>query len=438
MSERSAPRTWCYVYAMLTGALGLGALALMSSEGDRPVELPAILIFTLITLIVSYFRIPVYQIESPERQPHPACIASLWSVDVSMEDVILLGATLADGPSFGGWIAFITGLMSPVMPTFPPNARARCFLDSTAFSMLGGGRNVLSVVLAWLAYRGVGGVYAPSSIDTSLTLAVIVFCVVYALTHSLWAWPALVLAGTPPGASIEQLLAPGRLLIKLLPLPISLLVSATFTRLGWSFLLLLSLAFISLGAVMRQMAETIHRLRANLTQLMFARTIQEAVAAAPRDMAALCDLAYDLCTDAVSLSRFQIGLYNYVMGHVHIQVATEGDTRLPPMNLPITPLWQWLSEQQAPMLTDDASELDAPPRQAYPPGTGEQSGTTLFIPLLGTQDPTIPDNEPFGGLILQSAEPGAISPPKAACLVEVAAQVAQAIQAAMSDTQQSS
>jgi len=108
------------------------------------------------------------------------------------------------------------------------------------------------------------------------------------------------------------------------------------------------------------------------------------------------------------------------------------------MNLPITPLWQWLSEQQAPMLTDDASELDAPPRQAYPPGTGEQSGTTLFIPLLGTQDPTIPDNEPFGGLILQSAEPGAISPPKAACLVEVAAQVAQAIQAAMSDTQQSS
>jgi len=308
MSERSAPRTWCYVYAMLTGALGLGALALMSSEGDRPVELPAILIFTLITLIVSYFRIPVYQIESPERQPHPACIASLWSVDVSMEDVILLGATLADGPSFGGWIAFITGLMSPVMPTFPPNARARCFLDSTAFSMLGGGRNVLSVVLAWLAYRGVGGVYAPSSIDTSLTLAVIVFCVVYALTHSLWAWPALVLAGTPPGASIEQLLAPGRLLIKLLPLPISLLVSATFTRLGWSFLLLLSLAFISLGAVMRQMAETIHRLRANLTQLMFARAIQEAVAAAPRDMAALCDLAYDLCTDAVSLSRFQIGL----------------------------------------------------------------------------------------------------------------------------------
>jgi hypothetical protein len=353
-------RRWAYLYAYLTGILGLLILGQLFVRQAVSADLPTLLLFTGVALIVSYFQVPI----------------GGSGVELNMDGAILLGATLVGGPIVGGWAAFITGLSTPLKyldgllsrpATGLGSAPRPGWRDNTATAAINGGRNVIAIAVSWMAYRGLGGTLAPNEVDTRLALALIVTCIVYALVRCLWLWPAMALRSGQPWQTLASLIDPTTLLIEFFPLPVSLLTSATFTELGRPFFLLLALVFIGLGAVMRRLIETTYAMRGEIDVLTQSNRISRAIATVPQEAGALVALAYQLCTEVVTARRFEIGLYTTEQSaqingqpdpsspalkkwparltHVCIQIAVHSDEQLPPMRVPLTPLWLELAQR---------------------------------------------------------------------------------------------
>jgi hypothetical protein len=484
---------WSYVYALLTGVLGFTVLVSLCTQQTRPVDLATLLLFALIALIVSYFKIPIRPSHTAASQHGSPPLADLWAVELGLDGVILLGATLAGGAAFGGWTAFITGLITPftsvyaagdghlfVLARHPrathapalhaaPDQGARkerrkihlgrllrdaSWIDRAASALLNSGRNVIAVALAWAAYTGMGGRISPAAVDTPLAFALILLCATYAVVRTLWAWPAMILQSDHPRQALADLADPLAFLLELLPLPVALLVSTTFVRLGWSYLLLLALVFIGLGAVMRQMLETIRTMRGRVEALVFANQVKEAIADTPQEVGELCALAYSLCAQVAPATRFELGLYNDTLTQVHVQIVVDDTGRLPPMRIPPTPLWTWLSGREEPVLMNTDAQLAALPFVLPPLGQDRPPQAALFVPMLhvlsprdgqkpgegpasngdGSAEPSsaplveAPAGSPIGGIVLQADRPGVFGKRALTSIAIIAEQVGLAIQ----------
>ena len=388
MAARTTRSTWTTLYALISGLCGLAILSWPSVSHDTTTDLPILLLVTVVVLVVSWFRVPICRREAEYPSDSSPALASLWNIDLSLEGALLLGATLAKGPAFGSWAAFIAGLVTPFVPhrLSPPllgraTTGQRRWMDNAIAGLLDGGRNVAALSLAWLAYWGLGGVRAPRAIDAPLALALGILFVAYALVRSLWTWPVLRFQGEPARRALERLLAPGRLAVELCPLPIALLVSATLSELGWSNFFLLFLVLAGLGAVMRQMTRTIQSLHGRVALLEFAARIRNTVAECPQTVDALCSLARSLCDEIAQSERFDLGLYNAARTQITLRTTSEEGEQLPAMTLPSTPMWEWLSTRSAPLLIQFSTQLEDLPF-ALPPGGGQAPFTSaILIPL---------------------------------------------------------
>jgi hypothetical protein len=435
-------RRWAYSYDLLIGILGVLILVQLFERQKAPVDLPTLLLFALMAVIVSYFKVPT----------------GTRDTDVSLDGAMLLGAVLVGGPVLGGWAAFITGLASPLTgvneilpqafpetgerPTKRRSWRARWVANASA-AALHGGRNVMALSTAWVAYQGLGGTLAPTVVDTPLALALITLCVVYALVRCLLQWPAVVLQSAAPEQMLASVAHPTTILIEVIPLPISLLIAAIFVQLGWSFFLLLALVCIGLSTVMRQMMVSIVTMRKQIDLLTLAEQVRRAIANTPHEIDALVALAHRLCTEIVTAPRYEIGLYapehrlsaateeetaggtalQNTLSHVHIHLAVHDGETLPPMHVPITACWRWLSSRRDPLLAQDRDQLAQLSFSLPPFKEGESPQSAMFVPLVAARagqnansDPHEPPREdppeqgaPIGAIVLQSPHPHAFS-----------------------------
>ena len=535
ISAQNLRRRWPYTYALFIGILGLLVLVRLFAQQATPVDLSTLLLFTVTALIVSYFKVPICRTNPEHLLDGPSRLTALCDVELALDGAILLGATLVGGPAFGGWVAFVTELVMPMVPmpweppvsidlaqptsdgpnpsplpskdppaerrpakhsapdaprtldkanalwrrlaSFrqrPPSLPSRSHrqhipcgwrtsaLDNVAIGLLNGGRNVVAVGASWLAYRAMGGTIAPTTVDTPLALALIVLCVVYTFALKLCLWPALVLQGVPPLQALESQITPSTLMIELLPLPTALLVSATFVELGWLFFLILASVFIGLGAVMRQMLETIRTMRQQMDILSFTQRVRQAIIDTPQEVDDLCALAYPLCTEIAQSYKFELGLHDRTLTHVHIRVAVDDCLSLPPMRIPVTPLWAWLSERQEPLLVKTEAQFAALPFTLPPLGKGKAPRSAMFVPLprpsqqqqmfsirarRGSTDKANsgeplandlrkavrhsaphPAEHPLGAIVLQSPYPNAFSAQDVTRIAVIAEQLGSAIQ----------
>jgi hypothetical protein len=466
MPTRSQSQHWTYLYALFSGLLGMIILLRLFACQAMPVDLPTLLVFSSLSLIVAYFAVPL----------------SGQAVELGFDGPLLLGAALIGGPAFGGWTAFITGLAAAIKPTNlfaapfqPPIAQAVLpaplltpasliyrrrevrGVDRAAAALLASGRNVMAVSLAWWAYAGVGGKTAPAAVDTSLALALIVFFVIYALLRCLWLLPLRILQSPAPRQVWAAMVEPATLAIELAPLPTAFLIATTYLQLGWSSFLVLALVFTGVGAVMQQMHQEINRASRQIDVLNLALQVQQAVLYAPLQVSELCALAYRLCAQSVPLAKFEMGLYEsalgseidptpgaYAIDHVHLQVATDGATVMPPMRIPLTPLWSWLSEQRAPLLVESREQLEALPFDLPPLEQKHPPQSAILIPLLrlplaSPGQPQAADGEPdaplppaLGGIVIQSPHKNAYQAQDAQHIAVIAGQISLAIQKAQS------
>jgi hypothetical protein len=145
---------------------------------------------------------------------------------------------------------------------------------------------------------------------------------------------------------------------------------------------------------MRRMLDIIGALRKERDTLAFASYVHRAFAMAPADIQALCDVAYQLCAEWVPSARFEIGLYNTTEEDLHIVLAVHDETpaleenpakgngqptRLPPMRVPVPPLWEWIRERFPTDVVIAMEGIDDVPAAAP---QQESTRSLLIAPLL--------------------------------------------------------
>jgi hypothetical protein len=429
MPSTDLGRRVSYLYALLTGTAALFALVWLFAHPETSVDLATLLGLTVFAILLSVFRIPVGR-----------------TGEVGLTGAVLLGVALIGGPAWAGWASFITGLVAGLIAhPAPPTSREQ-WASTAATALFGGGTNTLAVAVAWWAYQGLGGRRIPLALDTPQALALIVLCLTYASMRCLWLWLALVLRRTAVGQSRAGLLTPACFLAELFPLPTALLVAATFVWLGWSYFLLLALLFIGLSALGRRMVESLYDQQEELALLREIGQIKDLVARTPDATAPLSNLAYQICTQFAPCEKFELGLYDASYTHVHIQVSTENGARLPPMHIPITPKWEWLSELEAAQCLREPQEIDQLPFSLPPLGRDRAPRSALFVPIPapaagnGTASGTdaeengsgnhAPQASPVGAMVLLSTQAGAFSERDAYLIGILAAHLTPALERA--------
>jgi hypothetical protein len=366
MPSRDLGRRVSYLYALLTGIVALFALVWLFMHPAISVDLATLLTFTLFAILLSVFRIPIGR-----------------TGELGLTGAVLLGAALVGGPAWAVWVGFITGLVTGLIAHPTPPADREQWASTAATALFSGGRNTLAVAIAWWAYQGLGGRRVPLSLDARQTLAVIVLCLTYASIRCLWLWMALVLRRTAVGQPRGGLLTPMCFLAELFPLPTSVLVAATFVWLGWPYFLLLALLFIGLSALGRRMVESLYGQQQELNLLRQIGQIKDLIVRTPGAIVSLSNLAYEICEQVAPCDKFELGLYDASYTHVHIQVSTDNGTRLPPMHIPITPKWEWLSELTATQCLRDPQQIDQLPFSLPPLGRDRAARSALFVPIPG-------------------------------------------------------
>jgi hypothetical protein len=408
MAKPDLRKTLSYLYALLTGIVGLLVLTWLFARQTTAIDPIALLAFALTALIVSYLRTSI----------------DATGMEVALDGAVLLGAALVGGPALGGWVAFLIGLVTGVIPPYARTPEPERWADKAATAMLTAGRNVVAIVAALWAYRGLGPTTVPTTIDVTHSLAVLVLCLTYALVRYLWSWPMLALQRSASGQDLSGMLSPAQFLLELIPLPAALLIAAVFVQLGWTFFLLLVLLFIWLGALMRQACESIRAKQAQLDDLRAADRIRKDIAATPAHTGALSTLAYELCTRAVPVPKFELGLYDSTYTSVHIQVSVDADEKLPSMRIPLTPQWEWIGEMSAPQVIQGRAQIAQLPFSVPPIDHGQLPQAALYVPLFGDEfDPS----EQIGGIVMLAPSPHAFSEREQVRIAEIARQIGPAL-----------
>jgi hypothetical protein len=408
MAKPDLRQTLSHLYALLTGIVGLLVLAWLFARQTAAVDPITLLAFALTALIVSYLRTSI----------------DATGMEVALDGAVLLGAALVGGPALGGWVAFLIGLVTGAIPPYARTPGLERWSDKASAAMLTAGRNVVAIVAALWAYRGLGPVTVPMSIEVTHSLAVIVLCLTYALVRYLWAWPVLALERAASGQELSGVLSPAQFFLEFIPLPAALLIAAVFVQLGWPFFLLLVLLFIWLGALMRQTCESIRAKQAQIDALHAADRIRKDIAATPMRPDALSKLAYKLCTEAVPVPKFELGLYDSTYTSVHIQVSVDGDERLPTMRIPLTPQWEWIGECSAPQVFEGEAQMAQLPFSVPPIDHGQPPQAAMFVPLYSDEfDPS----EHIGGIVMLAASPNAFPEREQAHIAEIARQIGPAL-----------
>jgi len=408
-----------YLYAILTGSIGLFVLVRLFMQQTLSIDLATLLAFSLTAVIVSYFGVPLGKDGG----------------QVGLDGPVLLGATLAGGPALGGWASFVTGLVTSILPLYSRADTKARWTDSAAMALLNGGRNVIATSVAWWAYRGLEGLAAPTSIDTTQALAIIILCVTFAIVRSMWLWPISALERHASGQPLSTLINITDVLAELLPLPVALLTAATFVRLGWSFFLLLVYVFVGFGALIRQMLVRMREMQDHVEMTELASEIAQAIAEAQPTAGALCGLAHRFCQRAqrAPLPKFELGLYDNTYTNVNIQISVNNTEKLPPMRIPITPQWEWLSEREEPHVVGAQALLDQLPFTLPPIGLEQAPASALFVPIVVPGEPQEEGESQeaqavvLGGIVISSPSPNAFDEGQVARIALVARLVGEAL-----------
>jgi len=262
------------------------------------------------------------------------------------------------------------------------------------------------------------------------------------------------LQSTAPDKVFAAQSHPKAILVELLPLPISALIAAIYLGLGWEYYLLFTALLIGTGIITRGLLKDLEAKHREAAHLALCRRVCRAIAETADDVEGLIALTEQLCTEVAPALGFDLGIYlpehvlsqkalapsspparpiplqgqqsNAPKTHVHIPLAVLDEQRRSPMYIPMTSLWQWLSEQRAPLLASGRDEIERLPFELPPLGKGIPTQSAMFVPLPPERpasencaDPVEETRQeaevnapppPLGGLVMQSPHPGAFSP----------------------------
>ncbi len=383
-----------FIYALLIGVVGVLTLVWLLQYQTASFDLLALLAFTLLSIIVSYFRIPI----GPD------------SAELSVDGTILLGAMLTGGPVIGGWAAFITGLVLSIHPQAKRLTAPLSWVEQAALSALNSGRNVIAIGAAWVIFYWLGGTLNPARFKPTIILALLLMCIVYILTRLLIVWLLGIFVGSRLLQSFFMTVNADQFLIELLPLPLALAFSPFFVRFTWTRFLILALLFIGNGMLLYQLTRQIQHAQNQIETLRMRQKIEQALADLASSTGTLCSLAHRFCQEIVQ-AYCEIGIFNAALSQVQVAISSDVQTSQPSMYIPMTALWAWIGNLNRPQVLSVPEELDTLPfpLPRLPKGTSARSA--LLIPICDPKSAVEkPTHIPLGGILLLSESPQAFDP----------------------------
>lgn len=413
-----------FIYALLIGVAGVLILVWLIEYQTMSFDLLALLPFAVLAIVVSYLHVPI-------GHDH---------TELSIDGIILLGAMLAGGPVIGGWAAFISGLVVSIRPRAKQSGHKLDWVEQTALAALNSGRNVIAIGAAWLAFYRLGSTHSSASVTPVVALALLLMCLVFALTRLFLIWLLTLFSSSQPLQSFFQVANASQLLIELLPLPIALAFSPLFIRLAWARFLVMALVFVGGGALLRYMAGKIQAAQEQNETLRLHQRIERAFSALPSSIPTLCTLAHQFCQEIVH-ARCETGIFNAALTQVYVQVSSEKNTHLPPMHIPMTTFWSWIGHlQQAQIVPTQISPETLPfPLPKLEGGISPQ--TALLLPIHNQVPADELPSPPLGGIVLISEAANAFDQiviERLTLLAELAATAIRRLRIDLSDTMETS
>jgi len=284
VSTQSRRHIPVFIYSLLIGALGWGALGMLWRDAPQPLRLDTLVLFALLSTGVKRLGFRVTR-----------------DVTHSLVGIVDLAALFTFGTLGGGIVAALSGALCQIICR--ERYRKRPWHEILLLPFFGGGLNVLMVIASGQAYLALGGVLPMREVSWPLLPAVLVCCVVwFTLDHAGWALAEFFTWGREGAIGFLREILPYSVLVELGPLPASVLITAAFHSTSEPVLALTVLALLSVGLVLRQLMVSLSEERRHVSQLM-------AIAEVSRKVAAILDLD-TLFADTVKLIKDTFGYYH--------------------------------------------------------------------------------------------------------------------------------
>jgi serine phosphatase RsbU (regulator of sigma subunit)/signal transduction protein with GAF and PtsI domain len=402
------------IYSLTVGLAGLGLLVYGLVAGTQQLNLPPILLFAILSLLVqrSSFHFGTQIVHS-------------------LTGVIDIAAVLALGPVSGALVAAASGLAYLVLDALNRRRLTRRDLlelpvfDGGLKAMLALGSGSLFQALAGPLPLAPEGLQAASDLDARVVLGVTAMCLFwFAGDHLAWGVRDYLEGGSSRLRLYIHHAFPEALLAELLPLPFGFVVAVVYARLHWTAFILLALAIVAVAILTKQWADTRSALTQRVRELTTIEQIGRAVAQAHLDVDELCALLYEHVRGVADATIFQLGLFRGDDYDVKLWIR-EGETE-PPRSFRLAPgvgLVQWLRDSKEPILIRDfAKEMSAlPARPVYVSDHPPRSA--LFVPLMASETA-------IGTMSIQSYQRHAYGESDLRLLLAMANEAAVAIQKA--------
>ncbi len=384
---------WLIVYSISVGLAGWGVLV----GWFTPLQIPLlhVVIFVATALLIEGvgFRVP-------PADPH------------TLTGVVVLGITLACGPSVGALVVGVATLISSMALPFIDNR------PISLYSMLvrpinRAGVRILAVYLGFWMTSAV-----PQPFGTILQL----------LSYPGWImlnrWMRIRLDhGAHAVAPWLRSVAVSVVIAEIIPLPVALLGAAVYNNLGGWYAFLGAGALVATSAVVMQVSANLRTQRTITNDLTLMNATSRAIIRAELDVDALCELIYREAGNVIDTSSFHLGIFEPDSDRYTLKVRVQDNTRLPPLTVDLPSgdgLIGWMRQTgQSLLISDFMAEMDRlPARPRYQSTNPPRAG--IYVPLLS-------GNTVIGSISVQSHRVNAFSHTDLRRLTQIADQAAMAI-----------
>ncbi len=346
-------------YSLLIAITGWALLLYRSSWSDIQPRWVPLVLFTVLSLSVKRLGFQVTR-----------------DVTHSLVGIADLAALFAFGPEIGAWVAALSGFAYLEFRALDKGLRSWRFMGEQP--LFSSGLKIWMVTCCSAAYTGLGGVFAPRSLEWSMfTPLFAAFSLWFALDHLAWGLRALLRGGKAGLSDFYRRIASYSFAVELLPLPFSIVLALVYTSMGLPAFMLMALALLASGALLqRHNLMSIHR-EEHLADLEAVNAFSYALAEAPQSVQGLGEL---LCRHVDRLVDSQAICLDLAgsQGRVERVACVRHDVQEDQQPEVAGDMIRWMQERREAVLREDLQRKGPP----FAHDLARERGAFLAVPLL--------------------------------------------------------
>ena len=368
------------LYSAAICLLGCGALVVLWQRTPPLASARELLLFILLSICIKNLGFQVSQ-----------------DVTHSLVGVVDLAVLFMFGPSEAGLVAVVSGGLCQIA-CFRQHSHLP-IAERLSHVLLSMGLNALMILAAGWVYRLLGGAVPLAQLTWSALGAVLVACCTwFTLDHVGWTVAEWLLHGWKNALRFVRHILPYSLRVELAPLPFSVLMTAAYVADNPLILMLMVLAILAAGLILRKLMVSLSEERRHVQELSTINSLSEALLGGQFDRDEMCRLVYGYCGQVVDISNFCLQVRDPRTHALDIAVLAIDGRLLSPKDYAVGDgVLRWMETARRPVL---AASLDSLP--FAPLNLGQPARSGLYVPI-------VMGDELLGVIALQSPQSNAFS-----------------------------